>query len=56
MHKKTLTATDFYNGYLHAWYQKNSHAYPSQCKFQTLRLPTKTQQKTKLLLCSALSS
>lgn len=57
MLKKTLTATDFYNGYLHAWYQKNSHAHPSQCRFQTLRLPTKMQQKTKLLLCnSALSS
>ncbi|EDL03616.1 mCG116973, partial [Mus musculus] len=57
MLKKTLTATDFYNGYLHVWYQKNSHAHPSQCRFQTLRLPTKIQQKTRLLLCSsALSS
>ncbi|GAB1294360.1 Methionyl-tRNA formyltransferase, mitochondrial [Apodemus speciosus] len=57
MLKKTLTATDFYNGYLHAWYQKNSHTHPSQCRFQTLRLPAKVQQKTKLLLCnSALSS
>lgn len=57
MLKKTLTATDFYNGYLHAWYQKNPHAHPSQCRFQTLRLPMKLHQKTKLLLCnSALSS
>ncbi|XP_029420852.1 LOW QUALITY PROTEIN: methionyl-tRNA formyltransferase, mitochondrial [Nannospalax galili] len=45
MLKKTLTATDFYNGYLHPWYQKNSHNHPSQCRFQTLRLRTKEQQK-----------
>ncbi|XP_005075592.3 LOW QUALITY PROTEIN: methionyl-tRNA formyltransferase, mitochondrial [Mesocricetus auratus] len=45
MLKKTLTATDFYNGYLHAWYQKNPHAHPSQCRFQTLRLPMKLHQK-----------
>nr|XP_045251534.1 methionyl-tRNA formyltransferase, mitochondrial isoform X2 [Macaca fascicularis] len=44
MLKKTLTATDFYNGYLHPWYQKNSQAQPSQCRFQTLRLPTKKKQ------------
>uniref|UniRef100_A0A2K5DW67 Mitochondrial methionyl-tRNA formyltransferase n=1 Tax=Aotus nancymaae TaxID=37293 RepID=A0A2K5DW67_AOTNA len=45
MLKKTLTATDFYNGYLHPWYQKNSQAPPCQCRFQTLRLPTKKKQK-----------
>ncbi|XP_062947580.1 LOW QUALITY PROTEIN: methionyl-tRNA formyltransferase, mitochondrial [Cynocephalus volans] len=45
MLKKTLTATDFYNGYLHLQYQKNSQGQPSQCRFQTLRLPTKKQQK-----------
>ncbi|XP_049761236.1 methionyl-tRNA formyltransferase, mitochondrial isoform X1 [Elephas maximus indicus] len=49
MLKKTLTATDFYNGYLHPWYQKNSQAQPSQCRFQTLRLPTKKQQKKKMV-------
>lgn len=43
MLKKTLTATDFYNGYLHPWHQKNSQAPPSQCRFQTLRLPAKKQ-------------
>ncbi|KAM8780801.1 methionyl-tRNA formyltransferase, mitochondrial isoform 1-T1 [Rhynchonycteris naso] len=43
MLKKTLTATDFYNGYLHPWHQRNSQAHPSQCRFQTLRLPTKKQ-------------
>uniref|UniRef100_A0A8C0X7F4 Methionyl-tRNA formyltransferase, mitochondrial n=1 Tax=Castor canadensis TaxID=51338 RepID=A0A8C0X7F4_CASCN len=55
MLKKTLTATDFYNGYLHPWHQKNSHAQPSQCRFQTLRLPTKKQKK-KLLLCNSVLS
>uniref|UniRef100_A0A8I3PMI0 Mitochondrial methionyl-tRNA formyltransferase n=1 Tax=Canis lupus familiaris TaxID=9615 RepID=A0A8I3PMI0_CANLF len=47
MLKKTLTATDFYNGYLHSWYQKDSEAQPSQCRFQTLRLPTKKKQGKK---------
>nr|XP_045016542.1 methionyl-tRNA formyltransferase, mitochondrial [Jaculus jaculus] len=49
MLKKTLTATDFYNGYLHPWFQKDSHAHPSQCRFQTLRLPTKKQQGRKIV-------
>ncbi|KAM9586163.1 methionyl-tRNA formyltransferase, mitochondrial isoform 2-T2 [Trichechus inunguis] len=49
MLKKTLTATDFYNGYLHPWYQTNSQAQPSQCRFQTLRLPAKKQQKKKIV-------
>ncbi|XP_021482694.1 methionyl-tRNA formyltransferase, mitochondrial [Meriones unguiculatus] len=49
MLKKALTATDFYNGYLHSWYQKNSHAHPSQCRFQTLRVPKKMKQKTKIV-------
>ncbi|XP_006831911.1 PREDICTED: methionyl-tRNA formyltransferase, mitochondrial [Chrysochloris asiatica] len=53
MLKKTLTATDFYNGYLHPWYQKNTQVQPSQCKFQTLRLPAKKQQQKKLLLCNS---
>uniref|UniRef100_A0A8C5P465 Methionyl-tRNA formyltransferase, mitochondrial n=1 Tax=Jaculus jaculus TaxID=51337 RepID=A0A8C5P465_JACJA len=56
MLKKTLTATDFYNGYLHPWFQKDSHAHPSQCRFQTLRLPTKKQQGEKLLPCNSASS
>lgn len=47
MLKKTLTATDFYNGYLHPWYQRNSQVQPSHCKFQTLRLPTKKKQQEK---------
>ncbi|XP_013374416.1 PREDICTED: LOW QUALITY PROTEIN: methionyl-tRNA formyltransferase, mitochondrial [Chinchilla lanigera] len=45
MLKKTLTATDFYNGYLHPWYQRNPQVQPSHCRFQTLRLPTKKKQK-----------
>uniref|UniRef100_A0A8C0NKZ0 Mitochondrial methionyl-tRNA formyltransferase n=1 Tax=Canis lupus familiaris TaxID=9615 RepID=A0A8C0NKZ0_CANLF len=49
MLKKTLTATDFYNGYLHSWYQKDSQAQPSQCRFQTLRLPTKKKQGKKIV-------
>ncbi|XP_020141600.2 methionyl-tRNA formyltransferase, mitochondrial isoform X1 [Microcebus murinus] len=49
MLKKTLTATDFYNGYLHPWYQKNSQAQPSQCRFQTLRLPSKKKQEKKFV-------
>ncbi|KAM5177244.1 methionyl-tRNA formyltransferase, mitochondrial [Callospermophilus lateralis] len=57
MLKKTLTATDFYNGYLHPWYQKNSQVQPNHCKFKTLRLPTKKKPENKLLLCnSALSN
>ncbi|XP_048188867.1 methionyl-tRNA formyltransferase, mitochondrial isoform X3 [Perognathus longimembris pacificus] len=57
MLKKTLTAADFHNGYLHQWHQKDSSAEAHQCRFQTLRLPTKKQKKKELLLCnSTLSS
>nr|KAF6486023.1 mitochondrial methionyl-tRNA formyltransferase [Rousettus aegyptiacus] len=49
MLKKTLTATDFYNGYLHSWHQKNAQAHPSQCRFQTLRLPAKKKQKKEFV-------
>lgn len=49
MLKKTLTATDFYNGYLHPWYQRNSQVQTSQCRFQTLRLPTRTKQEKKIV-------
>uniref|UniRef100_A0A8C3VQD7 Methionyl-tRNA formyltransferase, mitochondrial n=1 Tax=Catagonus wagneri TaxID=51154 RepID=A0A8C3VQD7_9CETA len=47
--KKTLTATDFYNGYLHRWDHKNPTVQPSQCRFQTLRLPPKKKQKKKII-------
>lgn len=36
--KKKLTAADFYNGYLHSWFQHNSKMLPEDCKFQTLKL------------------
>ncbi|XP_006141785.1 methionyl-tRNA formyltransferase, mitochondrial [Tupaia chinensis] len=49
MLKKTLTATDFYNGYLHPWYQNDFQVQPSQCKFQTLRLPTKKKLGEKMV-------
>ncbi|XP_032720597.1 methionyl-tRNA formyltransferase, mitochondrial isoform X1 [Lontra canadensis] len=49
MLKKTLTATDFYNGYLHPWYQKDSQPQPRQCRFQTLRLPIKKKQGKKIV-------
>ncbi|XP_075391554.1 methionyl-tRNA formyltransferase, mitochondrial [Tenrec ecaudatus] len=49
MLKKTLTATDFYNGYLHLWYQTSTQAHPNQCRFQTLRLPTEQQQRKKMV-------
>ncbi|KAK2496594.1 hypothetical protein MC885_000010 [Smutsia gigantea] len=53
MLKKTLTATDFYNGYLHPWYQRNSQVQTSQYRFQTLKLPTRKKQEKKLLLCNS---
>ncbi|XP_058521654.1 methionyl-tRNA formyltransferase, mitochondrial [Ochotona princeps] len=49
MLKKTLTASDFYNGYLHPWYQKHSQAQASQCRFQTLRLATKKKLAKKIV-------
>ncbi|XP_047595014.1 methionyl-tRNA formyltransferase, mitochondrial isoform X2 [Lutra lutra] len=49
MLKKTLTATDFYNGYLHPCYQKDSQPQPRQCRFQTLRLPIKKKQGKKIV-------
>nr|XP_020839184.1 methionyl-tRNA formyltransferase, mitochondrial isoform X2 [Phascolarctos cinereus] len=55
--KKKLTAADFYNGYLHLWFQQNSQAQLKECRFQTLNLTKKKcRKKSKLLLCnSALS-
>ncbi|KAM6426262.1 methionyl-tRNA formyltransferase, mitochondrial isoform 2-T2 [Liasis olivaceus] len=40
IHKKKLTATDFYNGYLHSWSQHNSQTALKNCRFQTLKLTT----------------
>ncbi|KFU87863.1 hypothetical protein M959_10259, partial [Chaetura pelagica] len=38
--KKKLTAADFYNGYMHSWFQQNSRAVHQECRFQTLKLST----------------
>ncbi|NXR06296.1 FMT protein, partial [Semnornis frantzii] len=38
--KKQLTAVDFYNGYMHSLFQKNSKSVHEQCRFQTLELST----------------
>ncbi|XP_075753023.1 methionyl-tRNA formyltransferase, mitochondrial isoform X2 [Pelodiscus sinensis] len=38
--KKKLTAADFYNGYLHPWFQQNSQMLQGECRFHTLKLTT----------------
>uniref|UniRef100_A0A8C5UBS5 Methionyl-tRNA formyltransferase, mitochondrial n=1 Tax=Malurus cyaneus samueli TaxID=2593467 RepID=A0A8C5UBS5_9PASS len=38
--KKKLTAIDFYNGYMHSWFQQNPRTVHQECRFQTLRLST----------------
>ncbi|NWU91841.1 FMT protein, partial [Upupa epops] len=38
--KKQLTAADFYNGYMHAWFQQNSRTAHEECRFQTLSIST----------------
>uniref|UniRef100_A0A674IL74 Methionyl-tRNA formyltransferase, mitochondrial n=1 Tax=Terrapene triunguis TaxID=2587831 RepID=A0A674IL74_9SAUR len=45
--KKRLTAADFYNGYLHPWFQQNSKTLHGDCRFHTLKLTTvkKTERK-----------
>ncbi|XP_044518358.1 methionyl-tRNA formyltransferase, mitochondrial [Gracilinanus agilis] len=55
--RKKLTATDFYNGYLHLWFQQNSQAHLEECRFQTLNFAKREYGKEpELLLCnSALS-
>ncbi|XP_019359527.1 PREDICTED: methionyl-tRNA formyltransferase, mitochondrial [Gavialis gangeticus] len=37
---KRLTAVDFYNGYLHLWFRRNSKLFLEDCRFQTLKLNT----------------
>ncbi|MEE6503618.1 hypothetical protein FKM82_004876 [Ascaphus truei] len=39
--KKKLSATDFYNGYLHPWFQQKSSMQLEECRFNTLRLQPK---------------
>ncbi|KFP38270.1 hypothetical protein N324_01613, partial [Chlamydotis macqueenii] len=38
--KKKLTAVDFYNGYMHSWFQQDSRTVHQECRFQTLKLST----------------
>ncbi|XP_054858871.1 methionyl-tRNA formyltransferase, mitochondrial [Eublepharis macularius] len=52
--KKKLTAADFYNGYLHPWFQQNSAELwmpPRECRFQTLKLPTAKKSPKGTGLC-----
>nr|XP_009679860.1 PREDICTED: methionyl-tRNA formyltransferase, mitochondrial [Struthio camelus australis] len=49
--KKKLTAVDFYNGYMHSWFQQNSKTVHQECRFQTLKLNTaKKTLKEKMIL------
>ncbi|XP_031443687.1 methionyl-tRNA formyltransferase, mitochondrial isoform X2 [Phasianus colchicus] len=50
--KKKLTAIDFYNGYMHSWFQQNSRTVHQECRFQTLKLNTakKTLKEREVLL------
>ncbi|XP_040426073.1 methionyl-tRNA formyltransferase, mitochondrial [Cygnus olor] len=46
--KKKLRAVDFYNGYMHPWFQQNSRTVHQECRFQTLRLsPAKKTLKER---------
>ncbi|XP_040455782.1 methionyl-tRNA formyltransferase, mitochondrial [Falco naumanni] len=49
--RKQLTALDFYNGYMHSWFQRQSRTIHQECRFQTLKLSTakKTLKKRKIL-------
>uniref|UniRef100_A0A803W9H1 Methionyl-tRNA formyltransferase, mitochondrial n=1 Tax=Ficedula albicollis TaxID=59894 RepID=A0A803W9H1_FICAL len=50
--KKKLTAVDFYNGYMHSWFQQNPRTVHQECRFQTLKLSTtkKTLKERGILL------
>uniref|UniRef100_A0ABM5EYS3 Methionyl-tRNA formyltransferase, mitochondrial n=1 Tax=Pogona vitticeps TaxID=103695 RepID=A0ABM5EYS3_9SAUR len=48
--KKKLTAVEFYNGYLHPWFQQNSKMPLRECRFQTLQMArTKNSSKNRVL-------
>uniref|UniRef100_A0A670ZJ10 Methionyl-tRNA formyltransferase, mitochondrial n=1 Tax=Pseudonaja textilis TaxID=8673 RepID=A0A670ZJ10_PSETE len=49
IHKKKLTATDFYNGYLHSWSQNNSLTMLKNCRFQTLKVTTAKKEAKKFI-------
>ncbi|XP_030137842.4 methionyl-tRNA formyltransferase, mitochondrial [Taeniopygia guttata] len=50
--KKKLTAVDFYNGYMHSWFQQNPRTVHRECRFQTLKLSTakKTLKERRILV------
>nr|XP_033776716.1 methionyl-tRNA formyltransferase, mitochondrial isoform X2 [Geotrypetes seraphini] len=45
--KKKLSAADFYNGYLHPWFQQTAQAPLECCQFHTLRLTPKAKKRSK---------
>ncbi|XP_030045625.1 methionyl-tRNA formyltransferase, mitochondrial isoform X2 [Microcaecilia unicolor] len=45
--KKKLSAADFYNGYLHPWFQQTAQAPLETCRFHTLRLAPKVKKSSK---------
>ncbi|KAG8440754.1 hypothetical protein GDO86_006481 [Hymenochirus boettgeri] len=45
--KKKLSATDFYNGYLHHWFVQKSTMQQDECRFHTLCLQPKTKKKQR---------
>ncbi|XP_069722909.1 methionyl-tRNA formyltransferase, mitochondrial isoform X1 [Phaenicophaeus curvirostris] len=49
--RKKLTAVDFYNGYMHSWFQQNPRTVHQECRFQTLKLsPSKKTLKEREIL------
>ncbi|XP_072837904.2 methionyl-tRNA formyltransferase, mitochondrial-like [Pogona vitticeps] len=45
--KKKLTAVEFYNGYLHPWFQQNSKMPLRECRFQTLQMARHSKNSSK---------
>ncbi|XP_029452695.1 methionyl-tRNA formyltransferase, mitochondrial [Rhinatrema bivittatum] len=45
--KKKLSAADFYNGYLHRWFQQSMQAQLEDYRFHTLRLAPKAKKRSK---------
>ncbi|XP_006020170.1 methionyl-tRNA formyltransferase, mitochondrial [Alligator sinensis] len=53
---KRLIAVDFYNGYLHPWFHRNSKLLLEDCRFQTLKLnTTKKASKRKEMVVNAIT-
>ncbi|KAJ6662933.1 hypothetical protein lerEdw1_011137 [Lerista edwardsae] len=49
--KKKLTAKDFYNGYMHPWFQQSSTRPSGECRFQSLKLTTAKKSPKGTTLC-----